>query len=38
MREEHFSNVAITIRIENGDLVAVLKKLQKLYKESGRVG
>lgn len=36
MREDHFSNGAITRRIENGDLLAVLKKLQKLYKESGR--
>lgn len=34
MREDHFSNGSITRRIENGDLLAVLKKLQKLNKES----
>lgn len=37
IREDHFSNGAIERRIENGDLVAVLKKLRKLYKESGGV-
>nr|WP_274601362.1 DUF6508 domain-containing protein [Clostridium paridis] len=33
MREEDFVNGAINRRIENGDLLSVLKQLKKLYKE-----
>ncbi|SHJ26822.1 DUF1643 domain-containing protein [Parasporobacterium paucivorans] len=35
MREDYFSNGALMRRVENGNLLAVLRKLQKLYKESG---